>query len=228
VLHCWQVDDFHARKQQEFSALSTQMSQMQASIAEVNQVLKTALLQQANATAASLSSVLTSQANTAEQMGQAMQSATDAMAAALQGLKSSLEEQAAQLAAFAEEQQVAAQSAQQQAAAGFARARSDVLGIANSVQDVGNMSEKAAAAASSRLATFAANFEASMGTKQEQLLAQISGLLTVFVQDRQQAVTGMLEDLKHQLGERQQQMADATSQLTLAAQNCIGALEVGN
>jgi len=41
-------------------------------------------------------------------MGQAMQSATDAMAAALRGLRSSLEEQAAQLAACAEEQRVAA------------------------------------------------------------------------------------------------------------------------
>eukprot|EP00775_Hariotina_reticulata_P002385 gene2385-2689_t len=61
---------------------------------------------------------------------------------------------------------------------------------------------------------------AALSTRMSQMQASIG-------EDRQQAVASMVEDLEHQLGEGRQQMADATTQLTLAAQNCVGALEEG-
>lgn len=155
-----------------------------------------------------------------------MQSAGEAMGAALAALSSSLQAQGNQLVTFAKEQQAAAQAAQQLAAAGFDRAKASMLNISTSVKGLSSVSEQTVAAAGTSLAAFADEFEDSMAAQQEQLLLQISSLLTGFVQDRKQAVAGMVTGVKQQLGNGQQQLAAAAAQLTAAADGCITALEV--
>jgi hypothetical protein len=173
-----------------------------------------------------LSAAQSSEAAALQELRDAMQSAGDNMAAALAALSSSLQAQGSQLVGFAKEQHAAAQAAAQAAAAGFGRAKEAVAGISSSVRSLGSLSANTTAAAGDSLAAFAAQFEESMAAKQEQLLAQVGSLLAGFVQDRRQAVAGMVQGVWQQLGEGQRQLVAAAAEVTAAADGCVTALEV--
>jgi DNA repair exonuclease SbcCD ATPase subunit len=221
-----QVDQFQQRKQQELATMTSQLAQLQQRINSTDTLLGQALRQQADTAASVLNSAQTSEAAAAQALHEAMQSAGEGMAAALAALTSSLQAQGSQLATFAKEQQAAAQAAAQGAAAGFGRAKEAVAGISSSVRSLGSLSQSTTAAAGDSLAVFAAQFEESMAAKQEQLLEQVGSLLAGFVQDRRQAVAGIVQGVRQQLGEGQRQLVAAAAEVTAAADGCVTALEV--
>lgn len=221
-----QVDSFQQRKQQELADLSSQLTKMQANISSTEQLLCRVLAQQTTAASAALADVQASEAAAADEMSQVLRAAAVSTAAALRALTSSLQAQGSQLATFAKEQEEAVQTAQQLAAAGFTKAKQSVLDIGSGTKTIRNIAEATTAAARDSLSMFAADFEASMAANQEQLLAQVSSLLTGFVQDRKAAVAGMVQSVQQQLGDGRRQLAAATAELAAAADGCITALEV--
>lgn len=155
-----------------------------------------------------------------------MVDASKAMAVALDSLRNSLSAQSSQLAAFSQQQQEATAAAQEAAAAGLARARDGLVSIGGSVQQLQSAANTTTEAVSSKLAAFAVNFESTMAEKQQALVSQLGSLLAGFVQDRQQAVTAAVAEVKQQLEAGQQEVAGAAAGASAAVDTCMGKLKV--
>lgn len=226
VVQLNQVDQFQARKQSELRELTGQLADLQTSIASTQQMLATALSQQAAAAGDALGAAQSSHADSAQKLAAALQAAGKSMAAAFDSLSGSLSAQGTQLAAFVQEQQAATAAAQQAAAAGFTRAQDSLASISSAVQRLDSLAGSSTVAVGDRLAAFASDFESSMAVQQQQLLAQVGSLLSAFVADRQSAVAGAVADMQQRLTEGRQQVAQEACGLTAAADSCVSTLQV--
>jgi hypothetical protein len=223
-----QVEEFQQRKQQEMQALSSQLQHLQSSISSTQQLMSDALSSQAGAAGQALSAAQASHAASADEMGQALQTAGKAVAGALDSLRGSLEAQSTQLLAFSQQQEEATAAAQHAAAAGLARAKEGMLAVGASVQQLNGMAQGTTEALSNKLAAFAADFETSMEEKQQVLVEQLGSLLAGFVQDRQQAVAAAVAEVKQQLVDGQQELSSAAAGASAAVDGCVSRLAVSS
>jgi hypothetical protein len=207
-------------------ALAGQLEQLRSSIDSTQQCMAAALSSQAAAAGQALSSAQASQAASAEVLGQALQAAGKDLSAAFDSLCSSLTAQSAQLVALSQQQQEAAAAAQATAAAGLARAQESLRFVGAGVQQLQGVADNTAEAVNTKLAAFAADFEASMVQKQQVLVAQLGQLLAGFAQDRQQVVAAAVAEVQQQLVAGQQELSTAAAGATAAVDGCMTQVKV--
>lgn len=190
--------------------------------------MSAAISSQAEAAGEALSAAQASQAASAREMGQALQTAGKAAASALESLRGSLEAQSSHLMAFSQQQHEATAAAHSAAAAGLARAQEGLVAVGDSVQQLHGMAQSSNSTVCNKLVVFAADFESTMAEKQQALVEQLGSLLAGFVQDRQQAVAAAVADVKQHLADSQHQLSGAAAGASAAVEGCKSKLAVSS